>query len=202
MNKKLNWLPKALIFFRLALAPIMLAYAFNTKHTGWFLVVCLWLGLLSDIFDGIIARKLGIATNWLRKADAWVDLVFWIAAGICVWILNPTLISKYANYIILLFCLEPISDLINYYKFGRAGCAHNWLSKLWGIFLLITFSFLLLGMYAENLFTVSIILGVISQIDRIIISSLIPFAECDIPSCYQAYLRKQGRSFKRYKLFN
>jgi phosphatidylglycerophosphate synthase len=197
-----NWLPKALIYFRLCLVPVMLLWAYYIHHTGWFLVVCLWLGLLSDIFDGIIARKLGVATDWLRKADGWVDLIFWIVAGWCIWLFNHDLIIKYLPFIILLFCLEPISDLINYVKFRRSGCAHNWLSKFLGIMLLITFSILFAGYHPETLFIFCLILTAISQIDRIIISSLLPNPECDIPTFYHAYLRRKGRSFKRYKLFN
>jgi CDP-diacylglycerol--glycerol-3-phosphate 3-phosphatidyltransferase len=101
-----------------------------------------------------------------------------------------------------LFVLEPVSDLINYFKFEKSGCAHNWLSKLWGILLVITFSFLFAGEEPLQLFRICLLLGIISQIDRILISSLLPKPECDIPSCYHAYLRKKGKTFKRYKLFN
>ena len=199
---KLKWLPTAMVFFRLALAPVMLFWSYYTKQTGWFLVTCLWAGLLSDIFDGIIARKLGVATNWLRKADGWVDVVFWIAAGWCIWLLNPLVIKKYLSFVILLFCLEPISDLIYFIKYRCSGCAHTWLSKLWGIFLLITFSALLSGSESEWLFIVCLFLGVLSQADRIAIALLLPAPECDIPSFYHANLRRNGKTFKRYKLFN
>ncbi|WP_162852696.1 CDP-alcohol phosphatidyltransferase family protein [Dinghuibacter silviterrae] len=195
-------LPFALVLLRLLLAPVMLCWAYQTHRTGWFLVACLWAGLVSDIFDGIIARRLGVATDALRKWDAWVDLVFWLAAGVCIWMLNGRLLQTHVAWIVLLFVLEPVSDLINFIKFRKSGCAHNWLSKLWGILLLITFTILLAGGAPVLLFRICLGLGVASMLDRILISSLLPKPECDIPSFYQAYLRRKGKTFKRYKMFN
>lgn len=195
-------IPLALILLRLLLAPVMLLWARGVRETGWFPVTCLWVGMLSDIFDGIIARHLKVADDRLRKWDAQVDVVFWLAAGITIWIINGRLLHENLPWIILLFILEPVSDIINLARFGRGGCAHNWASKLWGIVLLITFSILLEGGEPRMLFDICLALGVLSQLDRIIISSLLRKPECDIPSFYQAYRRRQGKTFKRYKLFN
>jgi phosphatidylglycerophosphate synthase len=195
-------IPWSLVIFRLLLAPVMIVWTLQTNQSGWFLVTCLWAGMISDIFDGIIARNLGVASNSLRKWDANVDIVFWLAAGVSIWLLNGRLIQDHLYFIIVLFLLEPVSDLINFVKFRKSGCAHNWLSKLWGLNLLITFTILLAGFEPVVLFRICLVNGLISQIDRIIISSLLPKPECDIPSCYHAWLRRKGRPFKRYKLLN
>jgi CDP-diacylglycerol--glycerol-3-phosphate 3-phosphatidyltransferase len=195
-------IPFSLVIFRLLLAPVMLVYALQTHQSGWFLVSCLWAGMISDIFDGIIARNLGVATNSLRKWDANVDIVFWLAAGVSIWILNGQLLKDHGWFIVVLFVLEPVSDIINLVKFRKSGCAHNWLSKTWGVILLFTFTFLLAGMQPLWLFRICLVTGLLSQIDRIIISSLLPGPECDIPSCYHAWLRRKGKTFRRYKLFN
>ena len=202
MEKIKKAIPFSLVLFRLLLAPVMIIWTLQTHQSGWFLVTCLWAGMISDIFDGIIARNLGVATNSLRKWDANVDIVFWLAAGVSIWLLNGRLIQDHLYFIIVLFILEPVSDLINFFKFRKSGCAHNWLSKLWGLNLLVTFTILLAGFEPVVLFRICLINGLISQIDRIIISSLLPKPECDIPSCYHAWLRRKGRAFKRYKLLN
>lgn len=202
MEKIKKAIPFSLVIFRLLLAPVMIIWTLQTHESGWFLVTCLWAGLISDIFDGIIARNLGVASDSLRKWDANVDIVFWLAAGVSVWLLNGQLIRDHAWFIVLLFVLEPVSDLINFVKFRKSGCAHNWLSKTWGLLLLITFTILLAGKQPLWLFRTCLVLGVLSQLDRIIISSLLPKPECDIPSCYHAWLRRKGRTFKRYKMFN
>lgn len=202
MEKIKKAIPFSLVIFRLLLAPVMIRWTLQTHQSGWFLVTCLWAGMISDIFDGIIARNLGVASNSLRKWDANVDIVFWLAAGVSIWLLNGRLIQDHLYFIIILFILEPVSDLINFFKFRKSGCAHNWLSKLWGLNLLITFTILLAGFEPVVLFRICLVNGLISQIDRIIISSLLPKPECDIPSSYHAWLRRRGKAFKRYKLLN
>ena len=202
MEKIKKAIPWSLVVFRLLLAPVMIIWTLQTHQSGWFLVTCLWAGMISDIFDGIIARNLGVASTSLRKWDANVDIVFWLAAGVSIWLLNGQLIQAHLYFIIILFILEPVSDLINFVKFRKSGCAHNWLSKLWGLNLLITFTILLAGFEPVVLFRICLVNGLISQIDRIVISSLLPKPECDIPSAYHAWLRRKGRAFKRYKLLN
>ena len=39
------------------------------------------LGFLSDIFDGVMARRLGIATATLRRLDSVADAPFYVAAA-------------------------------------------------------------------------------------------------------------------------
>ena len=54
-------IPLLLIFFRLLLAPIIIALAYYLKEESrGILVTLIFLGLISDIFDGIIARKLKV----------------------------------------------------------------------------------------------------------------------------------------------
>jgi len=68
-------LPLGLILFRFLLAPLML---FLTESYGLsanrILVVVIYLGLISDILDGIVARHQGIQTATLRRMDSQTDL--------------------------------------------------------------------------------------------------------------------------------
>ena len=80
--------PKILLFSRLALAPIILVLAYVLQtHSIWFVVIIAW-AIISDIFDGIIARKIGVATEWLRRWDSRVDSVFWISATISICVVH------------------------------------------------------------------------------------------------------------------
>ena len=50
-------IPQALILFRLLLAPIIFGLAyFYGENSKMLILVLMYLGLISDIFDGIIAR--------------------------------------------------------------------------------------------------------------------------------------------------
>jgi CDP-diacylglycerol--glycerol-3-phosphate 3-phosphatidyltransferase len=168
----------------------------------YYYVILLWAALISDIIDGIIARNFGTATRALRIADGWVDLLFWILAALSLLLYLPGLFESSKWFLLIFLVQEPISDLIIYFRFRHQACAHNWASKFFGLWLLGTFTTMLLTGSNYHLFTITLIFGFISQYDRILISLLLPHAECDIPSFWHAYQLKLGQPIKRFKLLN
>lgn len=67
-------IPISLILFRLLLAPIILVLAYFTgENAKMTIVVLMYLGLISDILDGIIARKQNISSEKLRRMDSQTD---------------------------------------------------------------------------------------------------------------------------------
>ena len=44
---------------------------------------------VSDIFDGVVARRMGIATPGLRHADTLVDTAFYVAAAVAMYVAVP-----------------------------------------------------------------------------------------------------------------
>jgi hypothetical protein len=63
---RLRLIPPFLIALRTSLAPLIVTLALYDPDRSAF-GVCLVLAFLSDIFDGVIARRLGIATPTLRR---------------------------------------------------------------------------------------------------------------------------------------
>ena len=80
----LTRLPLALTLLRLALAPLMVLLS-ERPHPLLFGLI-LTAAVLSDIFDGILARRLGVATPSLRRLDSAVDVVFYLAVGFALWL--------------------------------------------------------------------------------------------------------------------
>ena len=165
-------------------------------------IVLMYLGLLSDIFDGIIARRLNLQTQKLRRFDSQTDMIFWVSIGVSTWLLFPNLISENKLPIISIFIMEGMCYLISIVKFGKETCTHAFLSKLFGIALLIAFTSLIGFNYAGLPFFIAITFGIISHVDRILITLILPKWTHDIPSFYHAYLIRKGVELKRNKLFN
>jgi phosphatidylglycerophosphate synthase len=65
----LRRIPVLLVATRFLLGPILLFLATQGATGGWFLLG-ITAAFLSDVFDGIIARRLGVATERLRVADS------------------------------------------------------------------------------------------------------------------------------------
>lgn len=203
MNSFKKKIPLLLIAFRFALAPVMLCTALFFRENGRIeIVVMMYLGLISDIFDGIIARHLSVATEKLRRLDSQTDMLFWLSIGISTWMLFPELIRSNAFSIILIVVMEGMCYAISFVRFGRETCTHAFLSKLWGITLLIAFTSLIGFKYAGIPFAIAIVFGLISHLDRILITLILPKWEHDIPSAYHALLIRRGIEIRRNKFFN
>lgn len=202
MKKYLN-IPYFLILFRFLCAPAMLwmSYKGGTPYAG-FIVLLLYLGLISDILDGILARNAGIADTKMRRIDSQVDMLFWVSAGWSAWALHPEIIRPLQIPILLVFATEASCYLVSFIRFGKETCCHAYLSKFWGICLLAAFTSMI-GFGVGGFFLkLAIVVGILSHLDRILITLTIPHWTHDIPSTYHALLLRQKKSFKKYKLFN
>ncbi|SDJ71120.1 CDP-diacylglycerol--glycerol-3-phosphate 3-phosphatidyltransferase [Pedobacter sp. ok626] len=196
-------IPYLLILFRLLLAPVILGLGFYWGSESRFLILILmYLGLISDIFDGIIARKQGLSTEKMRRLDSQTDLIFWIAVAISCYLIYPEAISDKIYGVVLLIIMEAVCYMTSIIKFGKETCTHAFVSKMWGLTLLAAFTSLLAFGYGGWSLNVTIIVGLISHIDVLLIILLLPKWTHDVPSFYHAYLIRNGRSFKKSKYLN
>jgi len=162
----------------------------------------MYLGLISDILDGIIARKQNISSEKLRRMDSQTDMVFWLSIGFSTWILYPNLISENAIVIWTILIMEVACYVISFIRFKKETCTHAFLSKLWGLTLLAAFTSLIGFNYAGIPFKLAIVMGLFSHIDRILITLILPKWTHDVPSAYHAYLIRKGIDFKRNEYLN
>lgn len=196
-------IPHLLILLRFLFAPLILLLAIYLGDQARItIVILIILGLLSDIFDGIIARKQNISSVKLRRLDSQVDLIFWLSVGISCYILNPDITKDHTVGIIVVIAMEVVCYMTSFIRFGKETCTHAFLSKIWGLLLFSTFISIIGFGYGGNIIEIAIIWGVFSQLDVIVIILLLPKWQNDIPSSYHAYLIKKGIPFKKSKLLN
>ena len=196
-------IPYLLILFRFLLAPTILLISYLMGERGTYLVlVLMFLGLFSDIFDGIIARKMKIDTERMRRLDSQTDLIFWLSIAWSCYVIYPELIKANLIGVVALLLMEALCYAISFIKFKKETCTHAFISKMWGITLLITFTSLLGFAYGGWILTICIVLGLISQIDVILIILFLPKWTHDIPSFYHAILIRKGIEFKKSKYLN
>ncbi len=196
-------IPVILIVFRFFLTPVILCLGyFYKKEYRVLVVILLFLGLLSDVLDGIIARKQQVSSATLRRLDSQVDMIFWLSAGFTAWFIWPDVISNNRVVIYALIGMEALCYLVSILRFGKETCTHAYLSKFWGLTLLAAFTDLILNGNAGFLFMLCLTAGIISHLDRILITLILPAWQHDVPSAYHAYRIRKRKSFKRYIIFN
>jgi phosphatidylglycerophosphate synthase len=177
--------PLALTSLRALLAPVVVGLALSyPSHVAF--AVCLMIAFLSDIFDGVIARRLNVVTAKLRRLDSIVDTAFYGCAAIAVWHLYPSVILQYRVALIVLAALEITRYVVDLRKFGREASYHMWSSKLWGIALFAgMFSLLALGRGGITV-AAAIYVGIIADIEGLVISSLLAEWKADVPTFIHA----------------
>src|SRR5689334_12781575 len=100
-------IPLGLIAFRFFLSPIILYLGFvYKKEYRVLIVILLFAGLLSDVLDGIIARKQQVSSPALRRLDSQTDMIFWLSAGFTAWFIWPEVISDNKMVIYALMGME------------------------------------------------------------------------------------------------
>jgi phosphatidylglycerophosphate synthase len=190
--RALRWLPLALTVLRALLAPVvaLLAIAWPSRPAFG---VCLIAAFLSDVFDGVIARRLGIATPNLRRVDSIADTLFYVGALFAAWHLQPQALLEHRAALILLVLLEISRYAFDLRKFGREASYHMWSSKLWGLALFAGFfSLLALGRSGWAV-TAAVWLGIVADMEGLAISVVLTRWMNDVPSVVHAFrLRKSG----------
>ncbi|MBD3906973.1 CDP-alcohol phosphatidyltransferase family protein [Chryseobacterium sp. Ch-15] len=196
-------IPYILIAIRFFLAPIVILLSYlNGTESRFIILTLMYVGLLTDIFDGIIARKVGVSSEKLRRLDSQVDLIFWLSLGFAAYFLNTELIKQKWIGIAIIFIMEALCYIISWLKFGKETCTHAWLSKLWGLSLLLAFTFLIGFQQVGWAFYLTIILGFISHLDVILIILILPKWNYDVPSSYHAWKIRNGVQRKKTTFFN
>lgn len=196
-------IPILLIYSRLVISIVLVVLAIAYPATPPAVYICLiTYGLLSDVFDGIIARKLNVSTQKMRRMDSAVDQVFWVGVVACTYILHPAFYKEYFTEIIMLLGIEALTYVVSYMRFRKEVATHAILSKVW----VLTIFALLIEVVAtgtsSTLFFICFYTGIITRLEILLILFILREWTNDVPSLYHAVQIRKGKEIKRNKLFN
>jgi CDP-diacylglycerol--glycerol-3-phosphate 3-phosphatidyltransferase len=178
---------------RAVLAPVMPLLAWYYPRPLAF-AVCLILAFLSDVFDGIFARRLNVATPGLRRLDSIADSVFYVAALLAAWHLHSTELREYLPALVVLAAIEMTRYGFDLLKFRREAAYHLWSSKLWGICLFVGFFSLLVLERGRLFVAIPIYVGILADLEGLAVSSVLRAWKSDVPSIVHAWQLSRRRS--------
>ena len=187
-------IPLALTLLRALLAPVVVVLAL-ARPLPWAFGACLVAAFLSDLFDGILARRLGVATPALRRLDSAADTLFYLAATFAAWHLHPDAIRGRAGMLAALVALELARYAFDAWKFRREASYHMWSSKLWGIALFAGFVALLAFDADGVLVDLAVLVGIVADLEGLAISAVMPRWQSDVPTIVHAWrLRRKAQA--------
>jgi phosphatidylglycerophosphate synthase len=185
----IGWLrlvPLALTALRLLLSPLVVCLAYAWPFGPTF-VACLSIGLFSDVFDGILARRLGVATHALRRLDSAADIAFYLAVLWSAAVLYPDVLWTYAPGFGTVLALEAASQWVSFARSGRSPATHAYSAKCWVLFLFAA-SVALLGFGRSRGFMEAMIaVGCVAELEAIAILLVAPPPSVDIQSIFHAW---------------
>ncbi len=178
-------LPFALTTLRLLLGPIALACAL-TNFPRWIYLPILVTATLSDIFDGILARKFGIATPALRRYDSITDIIYYLFILAVAWILCRSVIAGNHWLIALMLLSEAGCISICLIRFGKFPATHSLLAKFYGLCLLAALIALLVFNAGNWAIIALAIVALVANSEIIAIHFLMDSPPVDVPSIFAA----------------
>jgi CDP-diacylglycerol--glycerol-3-phosphate 3-phosphatidyltransferase len=127
--------PFALTTLRLLLGPVALALAI-ANAPRWIFLPLLLAGTLSDIFDGILARRFGVATPALRRYDSITDVIYYLFILGALWRLCHEVVVQNLWAVAVVLLTEVAVITLCAVKFGKYPATHSWGAKFYGLCLL------------------------------------------------------------------
>jgi CDP-diacylglycerol--glycerol-3-phosphate 3-phosphatidyltransferase len=174
-------IPAALTTLRLALGPLACGLA-TVDAAGWTFAVILVVALLSDIYDGVLARRWGIATEFLRRYDSLTDLFYYGCILWATWRVARGAIEPHLVIIAALVAMELAVIAVCLLRFGKMPATHSHGAKLYGLALFTAF-FCLLGLRsAAWVVPLTVGIGLLADLEILLILCLAKKPPVDVKS--------------------
>lgn len=184
-NNRLKHLPYVLTYSRLPMAIYYLAAAiFPALQNASTIGIILILAILTDIFDGIIARRLKVVTDHLRQLDSRIDTIFWFSLAYLLLVMELQFMKAHAVMILMLISLEIFVQVFGYFKFSKSIALHTYAAKAWAVLLTLTVLVLLWGQNAELIFNIMFAWSIVVQAEAVFILLKLKSYRVDVKSMF------------------
>ena len=186
-----RWVPWAMVWLRVLLCPTVM-WAAHAGRDGRWMGAIVFVALVDDIVDGVLARRWGSDTTGLRMADSCADTVFYLGVAGALWLRKPQVLQENGWLLAGLFGLEGVRYGFDFWKFGKAASYHSYLAKFWGLVMAVALISLLTFGGLAWLLRVSIWVGIVANAEGLLMSALLPRWKNDVKTLGVAWrLRRE-----------
>ncbi|MBK6985632.1 MAG: CDP-alcohol phosphatidyltransferase family protein [Bacteroidetes bacterium] len=200
-TKILHKIPHALLYSRLVVAILIIISSFTAVSPTIIVALSIY-AILSDVFDGIIARQLKISTIEMRQLDTKIDTVFWFSCLFYICITQSHFLKIHLLKISILVFSELFIIAFGFLKFEERISYHTIFSKFWALLLLWFFIDLILNNASHYSFIISFWYGIFVQMEILLIAIILKDNQTDVPGFLKAIKLRKGLKISRNRLFN
>ena len=191
-----EWIPWAMAAGRAALGPVLIAGAacsWNPLSLAGIVVAA----LVSDIFDGVLARRWRSDTPGVRLFDSMADTVFYLCVAAALWIAHPEVLRHNAGMLELLLGLEAMRHAFDLAKFGKPASYHSYLAKTWGLVMAIAVIAIFATGRESALFPLALCQGIACNLEGLAMSLILPAWRKDVAWLGKAWRIRTEEQTKR-----
>jgi phosphatidylglycerophosphate synthase len=184
-------IPWAMAAVRAALGPLLFAGA-ACSWNGVTLAIIVVTALVSDIYDGVLARRWKCDTAGVRLFDSMADTVFYLFTAVALWVSQPQLCRSYRGLLVALLGLEGARFAFDFVKFGKPASYHSYLAKTWGLMMAVAVVAAFAIHRGSVLVPAALGLGILCDLEGLAMSVVMPVWRKDVKTLAEAW-RIRGR---------
>ena len=165
-----------------------------------------WLGaivvvaLVSDIYDGILARRWGGETAGLRMSDSVADTIFYLGVVWALWVREPQVLRGNWRWWVGLFVIEGVRYGFDFWKFGKAASYHSYMAKAWGLLIAVAVVGVLSFGGLRWLVWVALVFGIVVNAEGLAMSLMLPRWKNDVKTLGRAWVLRKEMLAERIEL--
>jgi phosphatidylglycerophosphate synthase len=184
-------IPWSMIVGRALGCPLILVAAWRGWSGGWLGAIVV-VALVSDIYDGILARRWGGETAALRMSDSVADTIFYLGVVGALWLREPQVLRGNWRWWVGLFAIEGMRYGFDFWKFGKAASYHSYMAKAWGLLIALAVVGVLSFGGLRWLIWVALVFGIVVNAEGLAMSLMLPRWKNDVKTLGRAWeLRKR-----------
>jgi CDP-diacylglycerol--glycerol-3-phosphate 3-phosphatidyltransferase len=185
-------IPWSLVVFRFLVGPALIFAARQAHIAGFWLGAMVAAGFISDIYDGVLARRWNTASSALRIADSTVDIVFYLGVLSALVLRHWPAIRERLWLIAVVLALEIGHSIFALIKFRRTPSYHSYIAKSWGFLLAFSTITLLSFNQGQWLLTLALVWGFACELEGFAMSAILPEWTHDVKTLSRAFaLRRE-----------
>jgi phosphatidylglycerophosphate synthase len=158
---------------RAAMGPLMVV----GQACGWngvAMAAMIVTALLSDIFDGVLARRWKCDTAAVRLFDSMADTVFYLGVAVALGMGHRQVLREHAWLLGGLLSLEAARFAFDFTKFGKPASYHSYLAKTWGLVMAVAVTVEFASGRGGWLITIALMLGIACNVEGLAMSCVLP----------------------------
>jgi phosphatidylglycerophosphate synthase len=183
-NKR--YIPWMMAAGRAVLGPVLIAGA-ESAWNGLALAGLVVAALVSDIYDGVLARRWDCDTAGARLFDSMADTVFYLCTAVALWVSQPQLWRSYGWLLAGLLGMEALRFRFDFVKFGKPASYHTYLAKMWGLVMAIAVVRAFATHRGSWLVPAALVIGILCDLEGLAMSWVMPVWRKDVKTLAAAW---------------